>query len=136
MSSGEDNRGQPSFSTDLKSDIAFMNKQKKLRAVYRDFRSAVECLQNGGSSPSGKDPGDSGDSDTGEGYSEAESESEIDLIIQEIDLMQTETDEIIKLISNRKFSSNRRFLGMRKQLLHLKSVNANLIVRAESLLEI
>ena len=55
--------------------------------------------------------------------------------IQEIELMQSETEEIIDLISKAKFAKNRRVQSIKKQLNHLQRINDNLKARAEALLD-
>jgi hypothetical protein len=136
MSEGED-EGQQSMSTDLKSDIAFMNRQKELRAMYRDFQKAIGTVQ-ATSPPEGEpepvkspkvkpveDPDWSDESDT-----------DVETILEEIEAMEAETNQIYQFISGRRLLKDRRFDSLRRRLRHLSERNAALRERAESLLEL
>lgn len=127
---------EESISTDLRSDISFMNRQKELRMLYRDFRSALDTFQS--VSPNQTKVNIIQQDEEEEEYEEDQEqsvESEVSLILQDLDLMMAETDEIISLISKPKFRQNPRVQSIRKQLTHLQRVNSNLRARAESLLD-
>lgn len=127
---------EESISTDLKSDISFMNRQKELRNLYRDFRSALDTFQS--VSPNQTKVNITQEVEEEEEYEydqENDVNNEVALILQDLDLMMAETDEIISLISKPKFRQNPRVQSIRKQLTHLQRVNSNLRARAESLLD-
>lgn len=127
---------EESISTDLRSDISFMNRQKELRMLYRDFRSALDTFQS--VSPNQTKVNIIQQDEEEEEYEDDQEqsvESEVSLILQDLDLMMAETDEIISLISKPKFRQNPRVQSIRKQLTHLQRVNSNLRARAESLLD-
>ena len=126
------NEDDQSMSTDLRSDVSFMNRQMELRRLYREFRSAIETINNVSQIEAHHE--DDSEEDEDEGQDTTDSDAE--LILQEIELMQSETDEILSLISKPKFARNRRVQHIRKQLIHLQRVNASLKARAESLLDI
>ena len=128
---------EESISTDLRSDISFMNRQKELRMLYRDFRTALDTFQS--VSPNQTKVSISqevGEEEEYEYDQENDINNQISLILQDLDLMMAETDEIISLISKPKFRQNPRVHSIRKQLTHLQRVNSNLRARAESLLDI
>lgn len=121
-----------SMSTDLRSDVSFMNRQMELRRLYREFRSAIETI-NSVSQAEAPRPEDAEE----EEYEHDDAiDSDAELLLQEIELMQSETDEILSLISKPKFTRNRRVQHIKKQLIHLQRINASLKARAESLLDI
>lgn len=148
------------ISTDMKSDISFMNRQKELRNVYREFRAALDNIH---SSIGQDDVNDQSNitqdtekyQDMGNNDNDSESAEEdeistnvfekrnevddidpdIEIILQEIELLQSETEEIIDLLSKPKFSKNSRVAGIMKQLRYLQHVNQNLKARAENLME-
>jgi hypothetical protein len=115
-------------STDIRSDISFMNRQKKLRSLYRDFRTAIDSIREL-SPPEDPDAGASEEE-------EQSSAGDVDALLSEIELMQAETEEIIALISKPKFAKYPRVQSIKRQLQHLQSVNANLRSRAEALLDV
>jgi hypothetical protein len=59
---------------------------------------------------------------------------DIELLLGEIEIMQTETEDIVALITKSKFAKYPRLQSIRKQLHHLQTVNANLRTRAEALI--
>jgi hypothetical protein len=119
----------PETSTEIQSDISFMNRQKELRSLYRDFRSTLDTLRQ--LSPPRGDNADA--DDTG---SSDDATHDIESLLAEIEAMQTETDEIVGLIRKPQFSKYPRVQSIKKQLHHLQTINANLRTRAESLLEV
>ena len=153
------------MSTDMKSDISFMNRQKELRNVYREFRAALDNIHSSidqdiqnevtDQTPTtqnntkyqnmvqiANNDSDSVEEDENEISNFFEKPTEVDdidpdieIILQEIELLQSETEEIIDLLSKPKFSRNSRVSGIMKQLRYLQHVNQNLKARAESLLE-
>lgn len=128
---------EESISTDLRSDISFMNRQKELRMLYRDFRSALDTFQS--VTPNQTKINIIQHDEEEEEYEDDQEQStsnDVALILQDLDLMMAETDEIISLISKPKFRQNPRVQSIRKQLTHLQRVNSNLRARAESLLDI
>lgn len=131
---------EESVSTDLRSDISFMNRQKELRMLYRDFRSALDTFHSVSPNTTRTTTSivqeDEVEEDEDENeYDEEPLNNDIELIIQDIDLMTAETEEILSLISKPKFRTNSRVQSIRKQLVHLQRVNSNLRARAESLLD-
>jgi len=120
----------PSVSTDLRSDVSFMNRQMELRRLYREFRSAIDTISTvadaGDRSEEEDDASEAGDGTDGD----------VELVLQEIDLMQSETEEIAAILSKPRFRGNARVQRIRKQLLHLHGVNANLRARAEVLADV
>jgi hypothetical protein len=125
--------GPPETATDIDSDISFMNRQKELRSLYRDFRASIDTIRT--SSPSrdtaGADrPGDEEVIDSQNVTVEVES------LLGEIEILQSETEEIIGLIDKPKFSKYPRVQSIKKQLRYLQTVNANLRTRAEALLDV
>lgn len=130
---------EDSISTDLRSDISFMNRQKELRMLYRDFRSALDSFHSVSPAPSKttivheveEEEEEYLEEDYNQSYQPLNNDA--DLIIQEIDLMVAETDEIIGLISSPKFRQNPRIQTIKKQIIHLQRVNSNLRARAEAL---
>lgn len=110
-----------------------MNRQMELRRLYRDFKSAIDTINS--VSPTTEAAGENSYDDEDENYSDDDNDGDIELIIQEIELMQSETEEIIDLISKAKFAKNRRVQSVKKQLNHLQRVNENLKARAEALLD-
>ena len=128
---------EESISTDLRSDISFMNRQKELRMLYRDFRSALDTFQS--VTPNQTKINIIQHDEEEEEYEDDQDQStnsDVSLILQDLDLMMAETEEIISLISKPKFRQNPRVQSIRKQLTHLQRVNSNLRARAESLLDI
>ena len=125
------------ISTDLRSDISFMNRQRELRALYCEFKEALDAVNNISLNQTKQELSqDSSDYEEEEEYENEETnEDDIELIIQQIDLIQAETDEIFSLLSKPKFSHNKRVQKMKKQLNFLKVVNTNLKKRAELLLD-
>lgn len=121
------------ISTDLRSDISFMNRQMELRRLYRDFKSAIDTINS--VTPTETAVENSSADEEGQSDIEEDADSDIELIIQEIELMQSETEEIIDLISKAKFAKNKRVQSIKKQLNHLQRINDNLKARAESLLD-
>jgi hypothetical protein len=115
---------EPQTSTDIRSDISFLNRQKELRSLYRDFRTAIDSVRE--AAPPRDDPG----------ADEDEEQSDVDALLSEIEIMQTETDEILALISKPKFAKYGRVQSIKRQLQHLQSVNTNLRIRAEALLDV
>lgn len=129
---------EESISTDLRSDISFMNRQKELRMLYRDFRSALDSFHSVSPSATTQATIVHEVEEEEEEYLEEDLgdqplNNDTDLIIQEIDLMVAETDEIIGLISSPKFRQNPRIQLIKKQIIHLQRVNSNLRARAEAL---
>ena len=128
-----------SISTDLRSDISFMNRQKELRMLYRDFRSALDTFHSVSPAPTKStivQSEDEEEEETEEVITDDQKlDNDLELIIQDIDLMVAETDEIISLISKPKFAKNPRVQSIKKQLTHLQRVNSNLRARAESMLD-
>lgn len=126
---------EESISTDLRSDISFMNRQKELRMLYRDFRSALDTFQS--VSPNQTKINIIQHDEEEEEYEEDQNDdNDVTLILQDLDLMMQETDEIISLISKPKFRQNPRVQSIKKQLTHLQRVNSNLRARAEALLDL
>lgn len=121
------------ISTDLRSDISFMNRQMELRRLYRDFKSAIDTINS--VTPTETAVENSSADEEGQSDIEEDADSDIELIIQEIELMQSETEEIIDLISKAKFAKNKRVQSIKKQLNHLQRINDNLKARAEGLLD-
>jgi hypothetical protein len=117
-------------STEIASDISFMNRQKELRSLYRDFRSTIDTIQLAPPSPGSED----------DEYDEAEEpygiSNDLELLLGELEIMQTETDEIVALLGRPKFAKHMRVNSIRKQLHHLQTVNAHLRSRAEALLDV
>lgn len=134
MSSGGSDT--PTISTDLRSDISFMNRQKELRTLYRDFRNVLQTITSLSpkSTPVSRNIGEDEEDDLDS--SSDELENDVQLILNEIELMQSETDEIIQLLSKQKFAKNARVKTIKKQLTHLQRVNSNLKARAEALLDL
>lgn len=128
---------EESISTDLQSDISFMNRQKELRMLYRDFRSALDSFHSTSPTPSKISINHETEEEEEECFEEDLNDqpmnNDADLIIQEIDLMIAETDEIIELISKPKLRQNPRIQSIKKQIIHLQRVNSNLRARAEAL---
>ena len=131
---------EDSVSTDLRSDISFMNRQKELRMLSRDFRSALDTFHSVSPPPTKVSIVQEGEEEEDEYIEEDINDqplnNDADMILQEIDLMVAETDEIIALISNPKFRQNPRVQTIKKQLIHLQRVNSNLRARAEALRDI
>jgi hypothetical protein len=50
--------------------------------------------------------------------------------------MQRETDEIIRMVTRPKFAKYTRVQRIRRQLLNLQKINANLRARAEALVSV
>jgi hypothetical protein len=136
MARKNDPNEEESISTDLRSDISFMNRQKELRTLYREFRSAMDDIHEFASEPAPTAPDEEGEEEETENSVPTRSNDEIEVILREIDLMQTETDELVELLSKPKFGKNPRIQSIKKQLIHLQRVNASLKRRAESLLDI
>lgn len=134
MSSGGSDT--PTISTDLRSDISFMNRQKELRTLYRDFRNVLQTITSLSpkSTPVSRNIDEDEEDDLDS--SSDELENDVQLILNEIELMQSETDEIIQLLSKQKFAKNARVKTIKKQLTHLQRVNSNLKARAEALLDL
>jgi hypothetical protein len=116
-------------STDIQSDISFMNRQKELRSLYRDFRSSIDSIRQ--MSPSKTLTSGDPEEDESNGSDGISDDSE--LLLGEIEIMQTETDEMVNLLTKSKFAKYPRVNSIRKQLHHLQTVNADLRTRAEAL---
>ena len=123
---------EQTVSTDLRSDVSFMNRQMELRKLYREFRSAIDTINQVQATESSRD---NSDNDVDQEDEDAV-DNDVELILQEIELMQSETEEIISLISKPRFARNKRVQQIKKQLTHLQQVNDNLRVRAEALLDL
>jgi hypothetical protein len=103
-----------SVSTNLQSGISLLNRQKVLQALYREFRSAMTDIEQ-----LSADPAD-----------------EVIFILHEIELLETETEEILALLSNPKISRNPRGKNINKRLSNLQRINLRLRGRAESLADV
>jgi hypothetical protein len=126
-----------SISTDLRSDISFMNRQKELRTLYRDFRSAMDTIQQLSTEPAVHYvEEEDGEEDFAEPRSPGREPDDVELIIGEIDVLETETDEILALLAKPKLARNPRVKSIIKRLTHLQRINAALRRRAESLLDV
>lgn len=138
-----------SFSTDLRSDISFMNKQKELRNLYRDFRTAIDSIQSSTQQPNEndysandeediKEPNDmenvvDNPSNSNTYVDHDEFTEDVQILLQEIDMLDTETDEITRLLDKSKLARNPRVKPIRKQLAYIKEVFLKLRDRAERL---
>ena len=156
-----------SLSTDIKSDISFVRRQKELRNLYRDFRSAIDNVQSVSSSKMNSinaqeeeeedviDDYENENSTVSENEYEEEEEMEdyqshssspkknqgkkndtpndIELIIQDIEMLQSETKEITDLLSKSKISKNPRVKTIKAQLQYVKHIIEGLRERAYGL---
>lgn len=146
-----------SLSTDIKSDISFMNRQKELRNLYRDFRSAIDSIQQASAT---KDlelqNADEEEDENQEEYNQQQQNSnnneeeeidneivqeeeeeieesipsDIDLIIQEIDMLQAETTEILNLLKKSQVEKHPKVKSIRSQLMYVIQINNGLRERA------
>jgi hypothetical protein len=114
--------------TDIQSDISFMNKQKELRSLYRDFRASIDTIRS--MSPT------QGEEDEPDGNTAESAGDDVESLLAEIEILQSETDEIVALINKPKFAKYGRVQSIKKQLKYLQTVNANLRTRAEALLDV
>jgi hypothetical protein len=109
-----------------------MNRQKELRSLYRDFRSTIDTIRQL-SPPRSVCTGDADGNDTGSSDGVAD---DIEALFAEIEALQTETDEIVAVITKPTFAKYPRVQSIKKQLHHLQTINANLRTRAEALLDV
>ena len=86
------------MSTEMKSDIAFLKRQKELRKLYNEFRDAMSEMQNEGMPAM---MSDEETAETEEEESEPEPEpiknQEVFMILREIDGFQTEIKQLRSL---------------------------------------
>lgn len=118
-----------SASTDTRSDISFINRQTELRKLYREFRCAIDTI-NAPILPELGNDYDEYDEET-QGF-----ESDVALLVEEVNLMLSEIAEITSLLSRPRFARNNRVRYIKKQLDNLYRINANLKSRAEAVLDI
>lgn len=151
------------LSTDMRSDISFMNRQKELRNVYREFRAALDQIhssiidnETNKESPNEEETNQeikseeesfenstnclseeevSNDNVNQPDENENKIDPDLEMILQEIELLQSEAEEIKELLSKPKFAHNPRVTLIMKQLSYIQRVNENMKLRAESLIE-
>ena len=139
-----------SLSTDIKSDISFVRRQKELRNLYRDFRSAIDNVKSVTATnldeieeeeeeeieeQSHNDFQDNAEEDEEENYEDQQQEksevpNDIDFIIQEIDMLQEESKEILQLLNKSQIAKNPRVKSIKTQLQYVNHINAGLKERA------
>ena len=155
-----------SLSTDIKSDISFVRRQKELRNLYRDFRSAIDNVQTVSSSKiTGAEEEEEEETIEQDSYQndmpsyvmeeeeeniEEEEEEEmekpkpkpkrkknkddvpndIDFIIQEIEMLQSEAKEILQLLNKSQLAKNPRVKSIKAQLQYVNHINEGLKDRA------
>lgn len=123
-----DHPEENSLSTDIKSDISFMNRQKELRNLYREFRTALESVNSLSISHVEEEQEEE------ELYEQIDdTPNNLDMIIQEIIILETETSEILSLISKKSLIKNPRVKSIRKQIEFVKGVIGGLKERAINL---
>ena len=153
-----------SLSTDIKSDISFVRRQKELRNLYRDFRSALDNVQSVSTSKlnSGnieeeeeeetlENYDDNNSIISSESYEEEDANennlniskksqagkksvpNDIDLIIQDIEMLQSETKEIVDLLNKSQIAKNPRVKTIKAQLQYVKHIVEGLKERAYGL---
>ena len=122
---GED---EISISTDIKSDISFMNRQKELRNLYRDFRSALDTIHS--MNVSIDEEINEEEQEEEEIIIENEVPNDIDLILEEINLLETEISEILQLLSKPKLLKNSRVKSVNKQLNYVQQIISKLKKRS------
>jgi prefoldin subunit 5 len=110
-----------------------MNRQKELRSLYRDFRASIDTIRK--MSPS-RAPSGHEEEEEVEAFIVDDVNGEVELLIGEIEILQSETDEIVALINKPKFAKYARVQSIKKQLHYLQTVNGNLRTRAEALLDV
>ena len=118
-------KDEQTFSTDLRSDISFMNRQMELRQLYRDFRSALDTFQTGSYQPTELDD-DAPDETTS---------SDTDLLLQEIRLIQSEAEEITSILAKMSNADKKRVKQLRSQVYLLQRIALSFRTRAEALLQ-
>ena len=119
-------KDEQTFSTDLRSDISFMNRQMELRQLYRDFRSALDTFQTGSYQPTELDDDDAPDETTS---------SDTDLLLQEIRLIQSEAEEITSILAKMSNADKKRVKQLRSQVYLLQRIALSFRTRAEALLQ-
>ncbi|EAY04917.1 merozoite surface protein, putative [Trichomonas vaginalis G3] len=135
-----------------------MNRQKELRNLYRDFRSAIDSIQQATATKEievdneeeeeeenmGEQevvenqqnvPGEEEDHfENNEVEEEEESNdqlpSDLDLIVQEIDMLQNETNEILNLLKKSQIEKHPKVKSIRSQLMYVIQINNGLRERA------
>ena len=119
-------KDEQTFSTDLRSDISFMNRQMELRQLYRDFRSALDTFQTGSYQPTELDDDDAPDETTS---------SDTDLLLQEIRLIQSEAEEITSILAKMSNADKKRVKQLTSQVYLLQRIALSFRTRAEALLQ-
>ena len=154
-----------SLSTDIKSDISFVKRQKELRNLYRDFRDMIDNIQSTSTTKVNaeeeeeeeivEEEMESESSDNSMFLSDENNEEEeesqketktkqkgkkkagkdsipndLDLIIQEIEMLQSEAKEIVKLLNKSQLSKNPRVKSIKAQLQYVNHINEGLKDRA------
>ena len=118
-------KDEQTFSTDLRSDISFMNRQMELRQLYRDFRSALDTFQTGSYPPNELD----------DDALEETASSDTDLLLQEIRLIQSEAEEITSILAKLNHADKKRVKQLTSQVYLLQRIALSFRTRAEALLQ-
>jgi hypothetical protein len=120
--------------SDIDSDASFIARQNELRSLYRDFRSTIEVFRQ--LSPSRMSQGETPVGDGEDEFSQSsELNSQIEFLMGEIEILQTDTDDIVALITQPKFAKYPRVREIKKKLHRLQASNAAMRSRAELLLD-
>jgi hypothetical protein len=128
---------KPLAATDFRSDVCFMNRQKEIRTLYREFRSAMDTVkQIAAGPPAPISEEEEQEEELGKPQICARPLEDAVVILKEIVILETETAEIRELLSNPKLAQNRRVQAVKTRLRRLRRINSRLRRRAEALFNV
>jgi hypothetical protein len=122
--------------TDMESEILFMNRQKELRSLSRDFRAKMMNLRQNSRALSPQTTKPVADKNGPSVATLDGGNNDAELLLGEIEMLESETGEIVTLMGNAQFAKLPRAGAVKKQLHYLQTVNAGLRKRVEALLEV